>query len=593
MKIDPITLEVIRNRLEFIADEMEISLLKSAYSSIIQEALDASAAIFDVKGQTIVQATALPVQLAMLIPAVKSIIDAYPPNQMKEGDIYLMNDPYLGGTHLPDITVLAPVIYQGKTLALSANMAHHQDLGGKVAGSVPSDATEIFQEGLIMPPMKFYDQGKPNETLHTIIQKNVRIPYSTMGDFRAQIASCNIGINRLKKLFDEYGGEETLMYVEELFNRAEKMTRERISEIPDGDYTFEDYIDNDGVELDRRIKVKVKITVKGSDILVDFTGTDPQVKGPINCVPSPSMASVYFMIKAITDPSIPNNAGCYRSVRGILPEGSLVNPRFPAAVNARAITAKRIVDLLFGALSKPIPDRVTAASSGNVQIISFGGIDPLTGKAFAASDLGAGGMGARPTKDGIDRIETDITNCMNVPVESLEMKFPLKVIKNNLWDDSGGAGKYRGGLGFEKWFEVVRGEIVVSHRGDRHFTQPWGLFGGKAAPCWESYIVRKDGSREKIKSKKVFYMMAGDQLHLYAAGGGGYGDPLEREIDSVLDDVINGKVSIKKALEDYGVVVEGTPLRVNLDKTMKKRKSLKNKRGPITWTFDRGELGCE
>lgn len=588
MKIDPISLEVIRNRLAFIADEMETALLKSAYSSIIKEALDASAAIFDTKGQTIVQATALPAQLGMLIPAVKSIIDAYPPNQMKEGDIYLMNDPYNGGTHLPDITVVAPVIYHGETLALSVNMAHHQDVGGKTAGSIPTDATEIFQEGLIIPPLKFYDQGKPNETLLAIIKKNVRIPYNTMGDFRAQIASCNVGVNRFKRLFDEYGAERTLFNIEELFNRAEKMTLEKIKEIPDGEYTFEDYIDNDGIELDRRITLRVKITIKGSEFLVDFTGTDPQVKGPINSVPSATMTAVYFVVKAITDPSIPNNAGCYRSIRAVLPEGSLVNPRLPAAVNARAITFKRIVDLLFGALAKAIPDRIHAASSGNIQAVSFGGIDPLTSKAFAVADVGAGGMGARPTKDGIDRLDTDVSNCMNVPVEAVEMNFPLRVIKNNLWNDSAGAGKYRGGLGFEKWFEAVRGEIVVSHRGDRNFTRPWGLFGGKAARSWESYIVRKDGSREKIKAKKEFCMMAGDQLHLYAAGGGGYGDPLEREVNAVLEDVLDRKVSIEKAREDYGVVIEGMPLRVNLDETAKIRNRLKKERGPITWTFDRG-----
>jgi len=594
MKIDPITLEVVRNRLDFIADEMEMTLLKSAYSAIIQEALDASAAIFDTKGQTIVQATALPAQLGMLIPAVKSIIDAYPPDQMKEGDVYLMNDPYNGGTHLPDITVVAPVIYHGKTLALSVNMAHHQDLGGKVPGSIPTDATEIFQEGLIIPPLKLYDQGRPNETLHAIIKKNVRIPYNTMGDFRAQIASCNVGIDRLKRLFNEYGAEDILFYVEELFNRAEKMTLEKIKEIPDGEYTFEDYIDNDGIDLDRRITLKVKLTIRGSEFIVDFTGTDPQVKGPINAVPSATMTAVYFVVKAITDPSIPNNAGCYRSIRAILPEGSLVNPRLPAAVNARAITFKRIVDLLFGALAKAIPERITAASSGNIQAISFGGIDPLTGKAFATSDVGAGGMGARPTKDGIDRIDTDVSNCMNIPVEAIEMNFPLRIIKNNLWDGSGGAGKYRGGLGFEKWFEAIRGEVVVSHRGDRNFTQPWGLFGGKAGRSWESYIVRKDGSREKIKAKKEFRLMPGDQLHLYGAGGGGYGDPLDRTVDVVLEDVLDRKVSIEKAREEYGVVIEGLPLRVNLEETAQTRKRLKEKRGPIRWTFDRGNgLGCE
>lgn len=594
MKIDPITLEVIRNRLDFIADEMEMTLLKSSYSSIIQEALDASAAIFDTKGQTVVQATALPAQLGMLIPAVESIIEAYPPREMKEGDVYVMNDPYSGGTHLPDVTLVAPVIFNGETVSLSVNMAHHQDIGGKTIGSIPTDSTEIFQEGLIIPPLKLFDQGKPNETLHGIITKNVRIPYNSMGDFRAQVSACNVGKNRLRALFDEFGGTRTLHYIEELFDRAESMTRENIKEIPDGEYSFEDYIDNDGIDLDRRITVRVKVTIKGSDILVDFTGTDPQVKGPINSVPSATMTSVYFVIKAITDPSIPNNAGCYRAVQAILPEGTLVNPRFPAAVNARAITFKRVVDLLFGALSKAIPDRIPAASSGNIQAVSFGGVDPLTGRTYATSDVGAGGMGARPTKDGIDRVDTDVSNCKNIPVEALEMNFPLRVVKNELWGDSGGSGKHRGGLGFEKWFEALRGEVVVSHRGDRNFTSPWGSFGGKPGRSWESYIVRKDGTQERIKAKKEFSLMPGDQLRLYGAGGGGYGDPLERDPFKVLEDVLDRKISVEKANEDFGVVIEGMPYGVNLDRTVNLRKRLREKRGAITWSFDRGgELGRE
>ncbi|MEE9199517.1 MAG: hydantoinase B/oxoprolinase family protein, partial [Dehalococcoidia bacterium] len=466
--VDPITLEVVRHRLKSIADEMEMTLLKSAYSSIIKEGLDASTAIFDIHGETIAQGNSIPIHLGSLVPAVRSILDRFPPSTMQEGDVYLLNDPYHGGTHLPDVTIIVPVIYQGEPVALGCAIAHHQDIGGKTPGSIPPDATEIFQEGLIMPPLKLYDAGVPNETLHTLIRSNVRIPDVVMGDMRAQMAAGHVAKTRLAALLDEYGKETVVECIGALLDHSEAVTRRELEEIPDGTYSFSDYLDNDGIEMDVRRKIQVTVTVKGSDITFDFTGSSPQVKGPFNSPPSSTVSTVYYIVRAITGADIPSNSGCFRPIKIVLPEASIVNPSSPAPVNSRTATVKRITDVLHGALVQAVPHKLPAASSGQLLVMALGGIDPATGKAYVTSELGAGGMGARPNADGIDAIETDVSNCMNIPAEAIEMDYPIRIMKCKLWNDSGGAGKFRGGLGLEKVFQVARGEVLITYRGERH-----------------------------------------------------------------------------------------------------------------------------
>ncbi len=553
--IDPVTLEVLRNKLDVIADEMEIALLRSAYSPIVKEGMDASAALFTVEGETIAQAAAIPIHLGCLVPAVRRILEAFPAERMAAGDAYIMNDPYDGGTHLPDIVVVQPIVHAGRTIALSATMAHNQDVGGKSPGSVPTDATEIFQEGISIPPLRFYEAGRPNDTLHALLRRNVRIPDVLMGDLHGQIAAGNVGSHRFLELVAEYGAGTVLGAVEQLMDHAEAMTRKRIAEIPDGAYSFADYLDNDGIELDRRITIAATVVVKGSDIHFDFTGTSPQVRGPLNAVPAAAISGAYYVLRCITDPTIPNNSGCYRPASFTLPEGSLVNPRRPAPVNARTATIIRIADVLLGALARALPGRLPAASSGQLLIIAFGGIDPETGQPFVTSELGAGGVGARPTKDGIDVLEMGPSNCMNIPVEALEMNYPLRVLRYRIKDDSGGAGRFRGGLGAEKVFEVVRGEVTASVRGERHFTRPWGLAGGEPAAAGRAWVERADGRVEVIASKQVLTLRAGDRLHVDTPGGGGYGDPFERPPDAVWRDVLDRRVSIAAARAHYGVVV--------------------------------------
>ncbi|MCH8090156.1 MAG: hydantoinase B/oxoprolinase family protein [Chloroflexi bacterium] len=590
--IDPITLEVIRHRLKSIADEMELTLLKSAYSSIIKEGLDASTAIFDIHGQTIAQGNSIPIHLGSLIPAVRAILDKFPPSTMKDGDAYILNNPYHGGTHLPDITIIAPVVYQGEPVALGCTIAHHQDIGGKTPGSIPPDATEIFQEGLIMPPLKLYEAGRPNETIHEIIKCNVRIPDVVMGDIRAQLAACHVAKTRIPALLDEYDKGVVLDAMKTLLDNSEAATRRVLEDVPDGTYSFTDYLDNDGIDMDIRPRIKVTVTVKGSDISFDFTGSSPQVKGPFNSPMSSTLSTVYYIVRAITGADISTNSGCFRPIKVTLPDSSIVNPSSPAPVNSRTATVKRITDVLHGALVQAVPGKLPAASSGQLLVMALGGIDPATNRAYVTSELGAGGMGARPNADGIDAVETDVTNCMNIPAESIEMDYPIRIMKSRLWDDSGGAGKFRGGLGLEKVFEVGRGEATITYRGERHTVPPWGLFGGLPGKMSMARIVRKTGEVEEVAPKATLRLGEGDQLHTFTAGGAGYGDPLDRDPGLVLEDVLDRRVSISSALEDYGVVIDSASQQVDQDATGQRRSRMAEDRGPVDWTYDLGvELG--
>ena len=590
--IDLATLEVIRNKLDVVAREMHATMIRSAYSILLKEGADCSTGLFDGSGQQIAQGCAIPAQLGMLIPAVKSIIDEFPVTTMHEGDVYAMNDPYCGGTHSPDFTLVSPIFVDGHVIALSGGIAHMVEIGGKTPGSLPIDATDIFQEGLRFSPVPLMERGVPNRTFYAFLEKNSRLPEVVFRDLDAMCASLRVGRLRVQEMCREFGQNTFLDYVAEILDRSESMTRDAISRIKPGRYTFTDYLDNDGVDLDRRIPITVTVDVDGSNFRADFTGSSPSVRGPFNTVSSHT--SVYYAVRATADPNTHNNAGCYRPIKIELPLGTIVNPREPAPVNARTATLKRISDTLLGALAKAIPDRVTAAPGGNTLVCSFAGTDPLNGRPYVTHELCVGGMGARPTKDGIDAIETDVTNTQTIPAEAFEAEFPLRVICDRLWIDSGGGGRQRGGLGREKILEVLRGEMVVSYRGERHYTAPWGLFGGLPATPSSSKIIRRDGTVEEIPSKKVFSLREGDRLQYFMAGGGGYGDPLDRPIELVLADVADRKVSIEAALKSYGVVIDFVTLQPNELETKRLRRQLAETRGPVTWTYDRGaSLGRE
>ena len=589
--IDPITLEVVRNKLDAIADEMEMTLLKSSHSAVVKEALDASAAIFDAQGKQIAQAAASPIHLGMIIPAVDRFVAKFPLDSMRDGDVFVLNDPFDGGTHLPDIVMTMPVLAAGRLVAMVTAITHHQDMGGRSPGSTPVDSTEIYQEGLRIPPMKLYDAGRVNETLLDIIRRNVRIPDVVIGDLFGQLAACHVGKLGVLSLAERLGVEALAANMNELLERAERLTRSAIDEIPDGSYHFVDYLDNDGIDLDRLVRIEATVTVSGSELTVDFTGSDAQVAGPINCVLASTLSAVYYVLKVVIGGDVPNNAGCYRPIHLVLPEGSVVNARSPAAVNSRSVVVRRIVDCMLGALNKALPGKLPAASNGHPLVMSIGGIDPADGRPYVTAEIAAGGMGGRPTKDGLESIQTDTSNAQNIPAEALELEFPIRVSYWRLRADSGGAGRFRGGLGFEKGFEVLRGTARVSHRGERHRTAPWGLFGGGPGASSRSVLRRRGEAEVQIPSKLEFTLDPGDALEVWTTGGGGYGDPLERDPDLVLADVLDRKVSEAAARAAYGVVLAGRA--VEAAKTDALREDLKNARGPITWRYDRGPLGRE
>lgn len=472
--IDPITLEVVRNRLEGIANEMQSTLLRSSFSPIVKEGLDASASLFTLGGETLAQATAIPIHLATLIPVVQRILITFPIDTMCEGDIYIMNDPYHGGTHLPDIALVMPIFHTGRPIAFSTAMTHHQGVGGMSPGSVPTVATEIFQEGVRIPPLKLHDAGQPNQTLLDLLRLNVRLPDSFIGDLNAQIAACTIGARRVRGLADKHGENQLPAMVEALLTRSETLMRAGIQRIPDGTYRYVDYLDNDGIELDKPVRIEVAVTIKGDEVSIDFAGTSEQVRGPFNCVPSGAHAAAYFALHALTDPSIPTNGGCFRPVSLTLPEGSVVNPREPAPVNSRTSTIKRIAGTIIGALRQANPEEAPADAAGELLVLAFGGARP-DGSRYVVGELIASGSGASHGKDGVDVIETDGTNCMNLPVEALEMDIPVRVLRSEIRAGSGGDGEFRGGLGITREYEILAGEISFTHRGERHYYPAQGV----------------------------------------------------------------------------------------------------------------------
>jgi N-methylhydantoinase B len=544
--LDPVTVEVVRNKLDGIANEMELTLLKSSCSPIVKEGLDASASLFTLQGETLAQAVAIPIHLATLIPCIARILTEFPLETMREGDLYCMNDPYLGGTHLPDIAVIMPVFARGRPLAFSATMTHHQDVGGMTPGSVPTHATEVFQEGIRLPPLKLRDGDRFNDTLLQTLRRNVRIPETFEGDLMAQVAACSVGARRLSALAESYGDNHLTTIFADLLDRSEAMTRDVLRTLPNGTYRAVDFLDNDGVDLDRSIRIEVAVTVDDAGMTIDFAGSSPQVRGPFNAVPSGSLAAACYVVRAITDPTIPTNGGCFRPIALRLPEGSIVNPKEPAPVNARTATIKRITGTILAAVAQAAPGRVPADNGGELLVLAFGG-ERSDGTRYVTGELVAGGSGASAAKDGVDVIETDATNCMNLPAEALELDAPIRVHRVALRPNSGGPGAQRGGLGTVREYEILHGDVRFTHRGERHFIPPKGRAGGGDGAMARTVIHRAGGGEEVVPSKLVTTLHAGDRVVMETAGGGGYGDPATRDPAQLRADLDDGKVSAEGA----------------------------------------------
>ena len=572
--LEPVTLAVLRGRFDAVANEIEHTLLKASYSSIVTEAQDATAAVFDAQGRTIAQACALPIHLGALSELGRRFYRSYPAGIAADGDLYLTNDPYDGGTHLPDFAVAAPVFHGAELVGYVATMTHHQDIGGSAPGSASTDVFDHHSEGLRIPLMQLATGGKVDQDLVELLTANSRSPDNMRGDLNAQIAGCLTGARRLRNIHEDIGTEITNAGTDALMDYAETLTRLAIEDIPDGSYEFTDWLDNEGLADDSDpVRIQVAMQVDGDQVHFDFNGTGEQVRAAINNVPSSSLSCVYFAIRALTGDSAPNNDGCYRPISVHLPEGSIVNPTYPAPVNARGVAICRMVDAVMGVMSLAAPDKIPAAGCGHANIFLAGGID-AAGHRFTGALGGPlrSGTGARPSKDGIDVADHELSNVFHVPIEVTESEFPVRYRHLGLWTDSGGAGTWRGGLGFRAEVEWLEGTAILSVRGERHKFQPWGVQNGLSPPVCRTEILNTDGTTTRVPAKIVQSIAEGQTFRYWSTGGGGYGNPVLRDADRVVDDILDGRISSTAASDTYGVVLRNGSL--DADATRKLRNQI-------------------
>jgi N-methylhydantoinase B len=520
--MDPITLEVTRNALAGVAEEAGVTLRRTAYSPNIKERVDCSAAIFDPAGQLVAQAEHIPVHLGSMPASVAAALETF--GQLEPRDQVLLSDPFAGGTHLPDWTLVAPIHDGEVLLGFAANRAHHADVGGSVPGSMPAGATEIFQEGLRIPPVKLWRRGHEDRDIVALLLANTRTPRERLGDLRAQAAANHTASQRLRELADRLGHDLLFEAMEATKDHAERATRAAVADIPDGTYGFEDVMDDDGAGQ-QDIVIRATVTVAGDSLDVDFEGTSAQVRGSINAPFAVTVSCCAYVLRALTDPEIPANAGSYRALRVRAPVGSLLNPEPPAAVAAGNVeTSQRIVDVLLGALAQAMPGRVPAASQGTMNNTLIGGVDHRTGRPFTYYETVAGGQGARPTADGMSGVHTHMTNTLNTPVEAFELAYPLRVLESRLRDGSGGRGRYRGGDGIRRSLRVLAERATVSLLTERRRHRPWGLAGGEPGLAGRNAVVR-GGEERELAPKTTFDVTRGDVIVVETPGGGGFGEP--------------------------------------------------------------------
>ena len=565
MKPDQTTVEVIRGALVYAAEEMGIALKKSAYSPNIKERMDHSCALFDHKRRLIAQAEHIPVHLGSMAYGVREGLTSYK-GKLELGDMILLNDPYLSGTHLPDLTLIAPIFIEGANIGYAANKAHHTDIGGKAPGSLSGDSTELYQEGLIIPPVKLVKRGEIDPELSSLIRSNVRTPEIQMGDLRAQIAANAIGLRRVQELVNQYGVETLHNAMEEIMNNSERRMRSEIKAMPNGVFTSKDYLED---IFGEDPTIAVTVTIDGDEIKFDYSGTSQQVDAPVNAPLGVTIAGIYYTLISATDPTIPVNDGCFRPITLKVPEGSIMNPRRPAPVAGGNVeTSQRNVDVLLRAFSLIMPSKIPAAGLGTMNNITIGGTR-RDGTPWTFYETIGGGSGGRPKSDGIDGVHVNMTNTMNTPIESLEAYLPLRFNSYSLRTDSGGPGKQRGGCGIERSWTLTAPKATLSILAERTKIPPWGLQDGKPGALGEFWLMKPDGEKIKLKAKCTIPIHEGDRIIILTPGGGGYGAPFLRKIDEVMRDVQNGFVSPEAAERDYGVAINPLTHTVDDQKTIK------------------------
>jgi N-methylhydantoinase B len=538
--LDSVSFEILKNSLISIAEEMGVVLRKSSFSPNIKERRDFSCALFNSSGQLVAQAEHIPVHLGAMPYAVQSVLKEFE-NELSEGDDIILNDPYRGGTHLPDITMVSPIFFKERLVGFAANRAHHSDVGGVAPGSMSALSRDVNQEGIRIPPVKLWAEGEPNRQILDFVLSNVRTPDERLGDLRAQRAANLVGANRLAELLKKTTVSIVESGMNQLIDYSEELMVKRISELPRKSTSAVDYLDDDGIGT-TDIPVRVKVTVRQESIAFDFSGSAKQVQGPLNAVYSVTLSAVYYVIRCVTDPSIPANAGCFKPIEVKAPSGTIVNATPPTPVAGGNVeTSTRIVDVTLKAFSSIIPERICAACQGTMNNVTIGGTDPWTGKYFTYYETIAGGFGARYNKDGVDGIHSHMTNTLNTPVEALESSYPLRVRRYEFVRGSGGQGRFRGGLGIRRETETLSQGSTISLMGERQRYRPWGLMRGRSGSPGGYGIVRGNHIKA-LSSKTTFSANAGDVLIVTTPGGGGYGTPSQRTSDRIGQDRADGKL---------------------------------------------------
>jgi len=521
MRIDPIEFEIFKNMFVSVAEEMGVTLCRTGFSPNIKERLDYSCAVYDGAGQTIAQGDHMPVHLGAMPLSVQAAIHQVP---MEPGDMVVLNDPFRGGTHLPDITLVAPVFLPGDTAPAFyvANRAHHSDVGGMTPGSMPL-AREVYQEGLIIPPVRLMRGGEIVDDVMALILANVRTPDEREGDITAQIAANRVAEARLRDFVAKYGRARIEGYATALQDYTERVVRATIAGIPDGEYSFEDALDDDGFESGP-LAIRVTIRIRGDSAEVDFTGSDPQTDGGVNANFAITLSATLYAFRCLVRDDVLYNAGIGRAVQVIAPEGTIVNARRPAAVAGGNVeTSQRITDVMLGALGKALPDRLPAASQGTMNNVTLGGLDPRTGHRFAYYETIGGGMGGRNGLPGISGVHTHMSNTRNTPVEAIEHYLPVRIRRYGLRHDSAGAGQYRGGEGIIREYEMLT-STAVTVLSERRRGRPYGANGGAPGGVGRNTLIH-DGTVQPVAGKTCLQLQPGDRLRIESPGGGGYGVP--------------------------------------------------------------------
>jgi N-methylhydantoinase B len=550
---DPITFAVIKNALDAIVDEVAYTVIRTARSEIVKDVMDYSAAICDAKGEMVAQAKTIAQHLGA-IPEAMTAVQLRWGGQLESGDAIILNDPYCGGMHLPDIFMFFPIFDGAEILAWSVVICHHTDLGGRVPGSNAADSTEIYQEGLRIPPVKLFRRGVMDQTLEALIDLNVRVPDRVIGDLRAQYAACQVGAREMGRLVARYGAQQIRTYLAALLDYAERMTRAEIATWPQGTYSFSDHIDSDGLS-DDPIPLTVAVVVRSNGtLLVDWVNSSKQVRAAINSTLSFTKSNTFLSVRCALRGDIPNNAGVFRCIEVNAPQGSVLNPIEPAPVAARALTGYRVMDTMFGALAQIVPHIIPAAGEGGNTVVCLGGRH-ADNRPFILVDMISGCWGGRPDQDGIDAITNPSQNLSNTPVEVLERQHPVRIEEYGLVPDSGGAGRFRGGLGLRRSYRLLAEEAVLQLRADRLRFSPYGLAGGEPGGLAGNWLG-EDKAMRAVPGKLTTTMRCGELLIHHQAGGGGHGRPFGRAPEAVARDVWNGTVTVAAARERYGVAVD-------------------------------------